>query len=75
MKLVLITRKIVCWDDTVIFILVARACFRSYGDESIAYYTTHMYMYMASLDNDNILNLLTSDTKTMHDHNTVNYIT
>ena len=26
-----------------------------------------------SLDDDNVLNLLTSDTKTMHDHNTVNY--
>lgn len=28
---------------------------------------------MESLDDDNVLNLLTSDTKTMHDHNTVNY--
>jgi hypothetical protein len=28
---------------------------------------------MESLDDDNVLNLLTSETKTMHDHNTVNY--
>lgn len=73
LKLVLITRKIVYWDDTVIFILAQRACFRFYGDESIAYYTAHAHKDMESLDDDNVLNLLTSDTKTMHDHNTVNY--
>lgn len=73
LKLVLITRKIVYWDDTVIFILAERACFRFYGDESIAYYTAHAHKDMDSLDDDNVLNLLTSDTKTMHDHNTVNY--
>jgi len=73
LKLLLITRKIVYWDDTVIFILAERACFRFYGDESIAYYTAHAHKDMESLDDDNILNLLTSDTKAMHDHNTVNY--
>lgn len=73
LKLVLITRKIVYWDDTVIFILAQRACFRFYGDESIAYYTAHAHKDMESLDDDNVLNLLTSDTKTMHDHNTINY--
>ena len=73
LKLVLITRKIVYWDDTVIFMLAQRACFRFYGDESIAYYTAHAHKDMESLDDDNVLNLLTSDTKTMHDHNTVNY--
>lgn len=73
LKLVLITRKIVYWDDTVIFILAQRACFRFYGDESIAYYTAHAHKDMESLDDDNILNLLTADTKAMHDHNTVNY--
>ena len=73
LKLVLITRKIVYWDDTVIFILAQRACFRFYGDESIACYTAHAHKDMESLDDDNVLNLLTSDTKTMHDHNTVNY--
>ena len=39
LKLLLITRKIVYWDDTVIMILTERACFRFYGDETIAYYT------------------------------------
>ena len=50
-----------------------RACFRFYGDESIAYYTAHMHKDMESIDDDNILSLLTSGTKTMHDHNKVNY--
>lgn len=73
LKLLLITRKLVYWDDTVIMILAERACFRFYGDETIAYYTAHAHKDMESLDDDNVLNLLTSDTRTMHDHNTVNY--
>ena len=73
LKLLLITRKIVYWDDTVIMILTKRACFRFYGDETIAYYTAHARKNMESLDDDNVLNLLTANTKTMHDHNTVNY--
>lgn len=73
LKLLLITRKIIYWDDTVIMILTQRACFRFYGDETIAYYTAHAHKDMESLDDDNVLNLLTSDTKAMHDHNTVNY--
>ena len=73
LKLLLITRKIVYWDDTVISILAHRVCFRFYGDESIAYYTAPAHKDMESLDDDNVLNLLTSDTKAMHDHNTINY--
>lgn len=73
LKLLLITRKIIYWDDTVIMILTERACLRFYGDETIAYYTAHTHKDMESLDDDNVLNLLTSDTKAMHDHNTVNY--
>ena len=73
LKLILITRRIIYWDDTVIFILAKRACFRFYGDETIAYYTAHAHKDMESLDDDNVLNLLTSDTRTMHDHCTVNY--
>ena len=73
LKLLLITRRIIYWDDTVIMILAERACFRFYGDETIAYYTAHAHKDMESLDDDNVLNLLTADTKTMHDHNTVNY--
>lgn len=73
LKRVLITRNIVYWDDTVIMILAERACFRFYGDETIAYYTAHAHKDMESIDDDNVLALLTSDTKTMHDHNTLNY--
>lgn len=73
LKALLVARKIVYWDDTVIMILAERACFRFYGDETIAYYTAHTHKDMESLDDDNVLNLLTADTKTMHDHNTVNY--
>ena len=73
LKRLLVTRKIVYWDDTVIMILTERACFRFYGDETIAYYTAHAHKDMESLDDDNVLNLLTAGTKTMHDHNTVNY--
>lgn len=73
LKRFLITRKIVYWDDTVIMILAKRACFRFYGDETIAYYTAHAHKNMEGLDDDNVLNLLTADTWTMHDHNTVNY--
>lgn len=73
LKRLLITRNIVYWDDTVIMILTQRACFRFYGDERIAYYTAHAHKDMESIEDDNVLALLTSDTKTMHDHNTVNY--
>ena len=73
LRLLLVTRRIVYWDDTVIMILAKRACFRFYGDETIAYYTAHAHKDMESLDDDSVLALLTSDTKAMHDHNTVNY--
>lgn len=73
LKKLLITRGLVYWDDTVIMIMTERACFRFYGDETISYYTAHEHKDMESLDDDNILNLLTNATKTMHDHNTVNY--
>lgn len=73
LRMLLITRRVVYWDDTVIMILAERACFRFYGDETIAYYTAHSKKDMESLDDDNVLDLLTADTKVMHDHNTVNY--
>lgn len=73
LRLLLITQAIVYWDDSVIMINKNRACFRFYGDERIAYYTAHEHKDMESIDDDNVLALLTSDTKTMHDHNKVNY--
>ena len=73
LRLKLITLSLLYWDDTVIFINTKRACFRFYGDESIAFYTAHMEKGLKGLLADNVLPLLTGDTKVMHDHNTVNY--
>ena len=73
LKKLLIKRSVVYWDDTVIMILTKRGCFRFYGDETIAYYTAHANKSMESIDDDNVLGLLTSDTKVMHDHNSINY--
>ena len=73
LRLKLITLSLLYWDDTVIFINTSRACFRFYGDESIAYYTAHMKKDLNSLLEDNVLPMLTDDTTVMHDHNTVNY--
>ena len=73
LKSVLISRSLIYWDDTVIFILQKRACFRFYGDEHIAYYTAHEHKNMESLEADNVLCVLTEDIKVMHDHNTINY--
>lgn len=73
LKLLLITRRIIYWDDTVIMILTKRACFRFYGDEFIAYYTAHETKGWSGIDEDGILELLTSDTWVMHDHYKLNY--
>ncbi len=73
LRLKLITLTLLHWDDTVIFINTKRACFRFYGDESIAFYTAHMEKGLKGLLEDNVLPLLTDGTKVMHDHNTVNY--
>ena len=73
LKMFLITRPIVYWDDTVIMIMTKRGCYRFYGDEFIAIYYAHGTKGMKGIDEDNVLALLTSDTKVMHDHNTVNY--
>jgi hypothetical protein len=70
---ILITRSLVYWDETVIMINKARGCLRFYGDETIAYYAAHLRKDMESLDEDNVLILLTPDTSVMHDHNKVNY--
>jgi len=73
LRMLMITRTLLYWDDTVIMINTARACFRFYGDETIAYYTAHLHKDMESPDDDSVLALLTADTKIMHDHNKVNY--
>jgi len=73
LRLMLITRSLVYWDETVIMINKTRGCLRFYGDETIAYYAAHPHKDMESLDEDNVLILLTPDTSVMHDHNKVNY--
>ena len=70
-----IQQPIVYWDDTVIFVNTHRECMRFYGNERIALYTAHEHKDMESLDDDNILPLLTAETTVMHDHNVVNYNT
>lgn len=73
LRLELITRRIVYWDDTVVMINTARGCLRFYGDETIAFYAAHLHKNMEGLDSDNVLVLLTQGTFVMHDHNKVNY--
>lgn len=73
LRILLVTRSLVYWDDTVIMINKARGCLRFYGDEGIALYAAHLHKDMESLDDDNILTLLTPQTTVMHDHNKVNY--
>lgn len=64
---------LIYWDDTVVFVCTSRACMRFYGNEKAALYTAHMHKDLDSLIEDSILPALSSGTKVMHDHNTVNY--
>lgn len=73
LKRVMIQRAILYWDDTVIMIKTHRSCMRFYGDETISYYTAHDKKDLEGLLEDNVLALLTKETKVMHDHNKVNY--
>lgn len=73
LRLLLIRRAVVYWDDTVIMIKTRRACMRFYGDETISYYTAHESKDLNGLVEDNVLELLTPETTVMHDHNKVNY--
>jgi len=73
LKVCLISQTIIYWDDTVIFINTERGIIRFYGNERIALYAAHQHKNMESLDDDNVLNLLTDAQYCMHDHNTINY--
>jgi len=75
LRRLIIQQSIVYWDDTVIFVNTRRECMRFYGTEQIALYTAHEHKDMESLEDDNILPLLTHETTVMHDHNVVNYNT
>ena len=69
----LISKDLIYWDDAVIMIMTERGCLRYYGDEKTAVYFAHKSKDMDGLDKDGLLNLLTKETKVMHDHNKVNY--
>lgn len=68
-----ISSDLIYWDDTVVFIHTARACFRFYGNDRIALYSTHMKKDLAGILEDNILPCLSSTTTVMHDHNSIDY--
>ena len=73
LKIRLLKRTLIYWDDTVIFVDKKRACLRFYGDEKFAFYTAHKQKNKEGLDDDGILKSLDKNTKVMHDHNKVNY--
>ena len=61
-----ISSDLIYWNDTVVFIHTARACFHFYGNDRIALYSAHMKKDLAEILEDNILPCLPSTT-------TVNY--
>ena len=73
LRMLLIKRALLYWDDTVVRANKKRICLRFYGDETIAYYVAHEKKDMEGILDDNILQMLAKETKVMHDHNTVNY--
>ena len=44
-----ISSDLIYWDDTVVFIHTARACFRFYGNDRIALYSTHIKKDLAGI--------------------------
>lgn len=65
--------SLVHWDDTIIFINGKKACLRGYCNDEIILYTAHEQKNKKGIDEDNILNKLSSTTKVVHDHNKLNY--
>lgn len=66
-------QRILHWDDTVVFMNTARACFRFYGNEKIALYYAHKTKDAAGLEQDGVLQYLSEETHLMHDHLKINY--
>ena len=73
LRIVLLDRPLLFWDDTVIMISTHSSCLRFYGDENIAFYIAHRHKDAQSLDEDGILQFLSEETHVMHDHNIINY--
>ena len=70
---VLISRPLICWDDTVIMINTERSCLRFYGDDNIAYFVAHEKKDLDGVIEDGVLDSLAVDTLVMHDHNSISY--
>lgn len=68
-----LTQSLLYWDDTVIFMNTERACFRFYGNETVAYYRAHESKGAEGIEADGILANLTEKTTLMHDHMKYNY--
>lgn len=68
-----LAQRVLCWDDTVVFMNTSRACFRFYGNEKVAYYTAHAAKDAKGIEADGILANLTEETFLMHDHVKYNY--
>ena len=66
-------QRVLYWDDTVIFMNTARACFRFYGNEKVSYYRAHAAKDAKGIEEDGILANLTENTYLMHDHVKYNY--
>ena len=64
---------LIYWDDTVVFINTARACFRFYGNEKLALYCAHMKKDLPSVFEDGVLPALPPSATVMHDHNSISY--
>lgn len=73
LKSVIVNQRILHWDDTVIPVNKKRACFRFYGNNNYALYTSHMKKDLVGMEEDGIFSNLTSDTILLHDHLSSNY--
>lgn len=73
MRIHLLTKPLIHWDDTVIMVNQHRACLRFYGDERFALYKAHVRKNKEGVIDDNLLTLLNETTTVMHDHLTMNY--
>lgn len=66
--------ELVGWDDTIIAIAEkSKACLRVYTDGSFALYKAHMAKNAEGMDEDGILQNLSSKTTVIHDHLLHNY--
>lgn len=66
--------KLLHWDDTVVRIgEKEKACFRAYTDKAFVLFKAHMAKNTEGMNEDGILQNLTSNTVVMHDHLLHNY--